>query len=73
MIYVDADACPVKPEAMRVAKRYELKVIFVANSWMRLPEEWGAQLLRPGFYRGKHRGDHIDPIPHDDGPNHSRY
>ncbi len=44
IIYVDADACPVKPEVIRVAKRYKLEVIFVSNSWMRLPEEWGARL-----------------------------
>ena len=43
-IYVDSDACPVKPEVMRVAKRYALKVIFVANSWMNLPQDWGAEL-----------------------------
>jgi hypothetical protein len=40
-IVVDADACPVKQEIYRVAKRYGLKVILVANSWMRTPqEEW---------------------------------
>jgi uncharacterized protein len=44
-IYVDSDACPVKPEVMRVAKRYGLAVTFVANSWMRLPEDWGAELV----------------------------
>ncbi|PLY02208.1 MAG: YaiI/YqxD family protein [Desulfuromonas sp.] len=37
-IYVDADACPVKQEVVKVAKRYSLPVIFVANSRMRLPE-----------------------------------
>lgn len=37
-IYVDADACPVKAEAVRVAERHELSIYFVANSWMRLPE-----------------------------------
>jgi uncharacterized protein YaiI (UPF0178 family) len=37
-IYVDADACPVKEEVYRVAKRYGLKVILVSNSWMRIPE-----------------------------------
>ncbi len=37
-IYVDADACPVKDEVMRVAERHGLGVSFVANSWMRLPE-----------------------------------
>lgn len=35
IIYVDADACPVKPEILRVAERHALKVIFVANSGLR--------------------------------------
>ena len=39
-IYVDADACPVKDEVVRVAERHELPVKFVANSFMRLPESW---------------------------------
>ena len=38
-IYVDADACPVKPEAYRVAKRYDLRVTLVAGAWMRIPNE----------------------------------
>ena len=38
-IYVDADACPVKPEVYRVASRYGLDVTLVANSWMRVPSE----------------------------------
>ncbi len=38
-IYVDADACPVKQEVYRVAKRYQLEVTLVANSWMRIPDE----------------------------------
>lgn len=38
-IYVDADACPVKQEVYRVAKRCGLEVTLVANSWMRVPEE----------------------------------
>lgn len=37
-IFVDADACPVKEEVARVAERHGLAAIFVANSWMRLPE-----------------------------------
>lgn len=37
-IYVDADACPVKEEAVRVAERYRLAIHFVANAWLRLPE-----------------------------------
>jgi uncharacterized protein YaiI (UPF0178 family) len=40
-IYVDADACPVKKEIYRVANRYNLDVVLVANSWMRVPnEQW---------------------------------
>jgi uncharacterized protein YaiI (UPF0178 family) len=39
IIYVDADACPVKPEIFRVAARYELNVILVANAWMRVPDD----------------------------------
>ena len=37
-IFVDADACPVKLEVYRVAKRYDLSVTLVAGSWMRVPE-----------------------------------
>ena len=33
-IYVDADACPIKPEVYRVAKRYRLDVTLVTNAWM---------------------------------------
>ncbi len=44
-IYVDSDACPVKSEVVRVAKRYGLPVTFVSNSWMRLPEEWDVKLV----------------------------
>ena len=35
-IYVDADACPVKAEVLRVAERHALPVHMVSNSWMRL-------------------------------------
>ena len=38
-IFIDADACPVKQEVYRVAKRYQLDVILVANSWMKVPNE----------------------------------
>ena len=38
-IFVDADACPVKQEVYRVAKRYRLDVTLVANSWLRVPDE----------------------------------
>lgn len=37
-VYVDADACPVKEEAMRVAGRHGLMLHMVSNQWMRLPE-----------------------------------
>ncbi|MBF0416964.1 MAG: YaiI/YqxD family protein [Magnetococcales bacterium] len=37
MIYVDADACPVKAEVMRVAERHDVTVHMVSNQWMRLP------------------------------------
>jgi len=43
-IYVDADACPVKQEIYRVAKRCGLDVTLVANSWMRVPDESWLQL-----------------------------
>jgi uncharacterized protein YaiI (UPF0178 family) len=36
-IYVDADACPVKPEVYRVAERHGLPVTLVAGTWMRIP------------------------------------
>ena len=35
MIYVDADACPVKPEILKVAERHGIRVTFVANSGLR--------------------------------------
>lgn len=38
-IYVDADACPVKPEIYRVAERHGLKVFVVANSYIATPRE----------------------------------
>jgi len=38
-VFVDADACPVKDEVYRVAKRYGARVVLVANQWMRVPTE----------------------------------
>lgn len=38
VIYVDADACPVKEEALKVADRHNIKIVYVANAWMRLPD-----------------------------------
>lgn len=34
-IYVDADACPVKAEALRVAERHKVKVIYVSDGGVR--------------------------------------
>ena len=36
-IYVDADGCPVKSEVYRVAERYKLSVVLVANKRLSLP------------------------------------
>ena len=36
-IYVDADACPVKAETVKVADRHGLPVVFVANAWLQPP------------------------------------
>lgn len=36
-IYIDADACPVKDEAAKVAARHNLMIHYVSNSHMRLP------------------------------------
>jgi uncharacterized protein YaiI (UPF0178 family) len=38
-IYVDGDACPVKEEVYRVARRHAVKVFVVANSSIRVPTE----------------------------------
>ena len=38
-IYVDADACPVKDEVYRVAKRYGLAVFVVSNGRIRVPDD----------------------------------
>jgi uncharacterized protein YaiI (UPF0178 family) len=37
VLYIDADACPVKDEVYRVADRYRLAVFVVSNSWIRTP------------------------------------
>ncbi|MBF0382205.1 MAG: YaiI/YqxD family protein [Magnetococcales bacterium] len=36
-IYVDADACPVKNETVRVAERHKIIVHMVSNQWIGLP------------------------------------
>lgn len=44
-IYVDADACPVKSEVYKVARRYGLSVTLVANSHMRITGEGAIELV----------------------------
>ena len=44
-IYVDADACPVKEEVYRVAARYGVPVLLVANARMRVPEGGAVKLV----------------------------
>jgi uncharacterized protein YaiI (UPF0178 family) len=49
-IYVDADACPVKEEVYRVARRYAVRVVVVANAPLRVPTDPPAELVvRSGF------------------------
>ncbi len=49
-IYIDADACPVKDEVYKVARRHAMKVLVVANSTMRVPVEPLVELVvRAGF------------------------
>lgn len=50
IIFIDADACPVKDEIYRVACRYSMKVAVVANSTMRVPANpLFTMVVRPGF------------------------
>jgi hypothetical protein len=45
VLYVDADACPVKDEVYRVAGRYGLQVYVVCNSWIRTPPDQKITLM----------------------------
>ena len=38
-IYIDADACPVREETYKVARRHEVAVTVVSNSFIRTPRE----------------------------------
>ena len=50
VIYVDADACPVKDEVYRVARRYGMHVTVVANTSLRIPADPLVELVvRAGF------------------------
>ena len=46
ILYIDADACPVKDEVYRVAERYGLKVFVVSNGWINTRREsWIEQVV----------------------------
>src|SRR5712692_6652750 len=50
IIYIDADACPVKEEVYRVARRYEMRVLVVTNASLRVPADALVELIvRSGF------------------------
>ena len=40
-IYIDADACPVREETYKVARRHNVPVTIVANQFIRVPREAG--------------------------------
>jgi uncharacterized protein YaiI (UPF0178 family) len=49
-IYLDADACPVKEETYRVARRYSMRVVVVANAPLRVPADPLVELVvQSGF------------------------
>ena len=47
-IYVDADACPVKQEVMRLAQRHGITVYMVSNTWLRMAEGPGIERVVVG-------------------------
>ena len=51
MIYVDADACPVKDEVYRVASRYSMPVAVVANTLCGFRVDWSRWLSVPASAR----------------------
>lgn len=48
VIYVDADACPVKAEVLKVAERRDLKTVLVANSGLRPSRDPNVQIVTVG-------------------------
>jgi uncharacterized protein YaiI (UPF0178 family) len=45
IVYVDADACPVKDEVYRVTARYQTHVIVVANTILRVPSSGRVEMI----------------------------
>ena len=48
-IYIDGDACPVREESYKVARRHRVPVTVVSNSWMRVPRDVQLQVVSDGF------------------------
>ena len=48
-IYIDADACPVREETYTVARRHDVPVIVVSNSYIRTPKDVIFKLVDDGF------------------------
>lgn len=45
IIYVDADACPVKDEVIRVGERHQVEMLFVCDGGIRRPNSQWAKLV----------------------------
>jgi uncharacterized protein len=61
---VDADACPVKDEIVRVAERHGAEVVLVGNQWLRDASRPGVRMILVG--RGMDAAD--DRIAAEAGP-----
>ena len=48
-LLIDGDACPVREEAYRVARRHKVPVTVVANQWLRTPADVAFQRVDDGF------------------------
>lgn len=48
-IYIDGDACPVREETYKVARRHAVPVTVVANHWFRTPPDVTFQRVDDGF------------------------
>lgn len=48
-IYIDADACPVREEVYKVARRHGVPVTVVANAYLRIPKDMTFKLVNDSF------------------------
>ncbi|WP_427454300.1 YaiI/YqxD family protein [Litorimonas sp. WD9-15] len=48
-IYIDADACPVREETYTVARRHNIPVTVVSNSYIRTPKDMTFKLVDDSF------------------------